>query len=967
MAETIVFSIIDKLKPLVNEEAKLLRGVHGEVADIKYELESIQSFLKDADARAAAEEDMSEGVKTWVKQLTEVAFRIDVAIDQYLLQVAQHGPHRHGFTGFVHKTTHSLKTLIPRHKIASEIQEIKASVQKIKARSERYGFQSTGQGSSSAARNVRWQDPRMASLFLEDVDVVGIESPKDELIGWLIEGHSYRTVVSVVGMGGLGKTTLAKKVYDHHMMKENFDCHAWISVSQSYNMMDLVRSMVKQFCEARKEFPPEGIDLADKTSLISKAREYLQEKRYVVVFDDVWEIDFWGEIEHALPDNAKGPRILITTRKLDVANFCKKSSHVKVHNLQPLLPNKAWELFCKRAFQFELGGHCPPMLEKSSHEILEKCEGLPLAIVAIGGLLSTKDKTLSEWQKLHDSLGFELGINPHLAGFSKILSLSFEDLPYNLKSCFLYLGMYPEDYSISCVRLIRQWIAEGFVKAKEGKTFEEVAQEYLTELIHRSLVQVSKVNFDGKVRQCRLHDLFREIVLQKMKDLSFCHVLSKQESNFEGLTRRMSVDGVSYSVLKGFGDAHIHSLLLFNLDELPKSFTSNFFVDFKLLKIMDFEDAPLDCIPEDVGCLFHLRYLSFRNTEVKMLPKSIGKLQNLETLDLKQSLVYDIPVEINKLRKLRHFIAYHRNYQITFSLAQEKGVKIPKGVGSLMDLQKLYHVELNHEGVDFVKELGQLSQLRKLGVKNLSKETMSSLCISIERMSHLQSLDITSISEDEIIDLQTISSPPQCLQRIYLKACLEKLPGWIPRLQNLARLRIFWSRLNEDPLKGLQNLPNLLELDISQQAYRGEQLHFRTGGFPKLRKLTLRYLDELNSLIIEEGTLPLLENLEFGPSPKLKEVPFGIHHLRNLKRLRFYDMSKEFEDSLNYEVGPSYWIVEHIPAIFLSYKVGTQHGSYDTRRVRSKHLERSRTQIINQNDDHNTNDSSDIGASIEKG
>ncbi|KAK4575570.1 hypothetical protein RGQ29_026504 [Quercus rubra] len=967
MAETIVFSIIDKLKPLVNEEAKLLRGVHGEVADIKYELESIQSFLKDANARAAAEEDMSEGVKTWVKQLTEVAFRIDVAIDQYLLQVAQHGPHRHGFTGFVHKTTHSLKTLIPRHKIASEIQEIKASVQKIKARSERYGFQSTGQGSSSAARNVRWQDPRMASLFLEDVDVVGIESPKDELIGWLIKGHSYRTVVSVVGMGGLGKTTLAKKVYDHHMMKENFDCHAWISVSQSYNMMDLVRSMVKQFCEARKEFPPEGIDLADKTSLISKAREYLQEKRYVVVFDDVWEIDFWGEIEHALPDNAKGPRILITTRKLDVANFCKKSSHVKVHNLQPLLPNKAWELFCKRAFQFELGGHCPPMLEKSSHEILEKCEGLLLAIVAIGGLLSTKDKTLSEWQKLHDSLGFELGINPHLAGFSKILSLSFEDLPYNLKSCFLYLGMYPEDYSISCVRLIRQWIAEGFVKAKEGKTFEEVAQEYLTELIHRSLVQVSKVNFDGKVRQCRLHDLFREIVLQKMKDLSFCHVLSKQESNFEGLTRRMSVDGVSYSVLKGFEDAHIHSLLLFNLDELPKSFTSNFFVDFKLLKIMDFEDAPLDCIPEDVGCLFHLRYLSFRNTEVKMLPKSIGKLQNLETLDLKQSLVYDIPVEINKLRKLRHFIAYHRNYQITFSLAQEKGVKIPKGVGSLMDLQKLYHVELNHEGVDFVKELGQLSQLRKLGVKNLSKETMSSLCISIERMSHLQSLDITSISEDEIIDLQTISSPPQCLQRIYLKACLEKLPGWIPRLQNLARLRIFWSRLNEDPLKGLQNLPNLLELDISQQAYRGEQLHFRTGGFPKLRKLTLRYLDELNSLIIEEGALPLLENLEFGPSPKLKEVPFGIHHLRNLKRLRFYDMSKEFEDSLNYEVGPCYWIVEHIPAIFLSYKVGTQHGSYDTRRVRSKHLERSRTQIINQNDDHNTNDSSDIGASIEKG
>ncbi|XP_023894334.1 disease resistance protein RPM1-like [Quercus suber] len=431
MAETAVSSLIDRLLHLLTQEAKLLRGINGEVADIKEELESIQSFLKDADARAAAEEDPSEGVKTWVKQVREVAFKIDVAIDQYLLRVALHDTHRRGFCGFFQKTTHLLKSLKPCHKMATRIQEIKASVQKIKARSERYGFQSTGQGSSSGARNVRWQDLRMASLFLEDVDVVGIESPKDELIGWLIKGHSQRIVVLVVGMERLGKTTL--------------DCHAWISVSQSYNMMGLVRSMVKQFCEARKEFHPEGIDLADKTSLISKAREYLQEKRYVVVFDDVREIDFWGEIEHALPDNTRGPRILITTRKLDVANFCKISSHVKVHNLQPLLPNKAWELFCKRAFQFELGGHCPPMLEKLSHDILEKCEGLLLAIVAIGGLLSTKDKTLSEWQKLHDSLGFELGINPHLASVSKILSLSFEDLPYNLKSCFLYLGMYPED------------------------------------------------------------------------------------------------------------------------------------------------------------------------------------------------------------------------------------------------------------------------------------------------------------------------------------------------------------------------------------------------------------------------------------------------------------------------------------------------------------------------------------------
>uniref|UniRef100_A0A2N9FHG7 Uncharacterized protein n=1 Tax=Fagus sylvatica TaxID=28930 RepID=A0A2N9FHG7_FAGSY len=909
MAETTISSLIDKLIPLLTEEAKLLRGIRGEVAVIEKELKSLQFFLKDADARAAAEEDTS-GVKTWVEELREVAFRIDVAIDEYLLHVVQH--HRRGsFIGFLQKITHLLKSLKPRHKIATEIQEIKALMQEINERSKRYGFESTDhQGSSSAARNITWHDPRMASLFLDDIDIVGIETSRDELLGTLVGGSSHRTVISVVGMGGQGKTTLAKKVYDHQM--------------------------------ARKEFPPEGIDSTDKMLVINKAREYLREKRYVVVFDDVWEIGFWGEIEHALLDNEKGGRVMITTRKWEVANFCKKSSLVHVHELHPLLPNDAWELFCKRAFQFDYGGHCPPELEKLSHYIVEKCEGLPLAIVAIGGLLSTKDKTIFEWKNLYDSLGFELGRNPHLAGVNKILSLSYEDLPYNLRSCFLYLGMYPEDYSINCVRLIRQWIAEGFVKEIKNKTLEEVAREYLNELIHRSLVQVSEVDFDGRVRICRLHDLFREIVLQKMEDLSFCHVLSKEESSFEGRTRRLSTDGVSYNALKGFEDKHIHSLLLFDLDELPKSFMITFFANFKLLKVMDFEDAPLDHIPEDVGSLFHLRYLSLRNTRVEMLPKSIGKLQNLETLDLKQSLVSDIPVEIKKLHKLRHLIAYYCDYKEDYSLSWQKGIKIQKGIGCLKDLQKLYHVELNHGGVDLIKELGKLRQLRKLGVKNLTKETMRALCASIGKMNHLESLDVSSFSEDEIIDLQSISSPPQCLQRLYLQCCLEKLPEWIPQLQHLVRIRIFWSKLSDDPLKAFQNLPNLLDLSISNEAYIGEQLHFQKGGFPKLKCLSLKDLNGLYSLTIDEGASPLLESLVIGPSPQLKEVPSGIQHLRNLKDLRFFDMPKEFEESLDPEQGSSFWIVEHVPIIYLRHKIGT--GYYDYEWIRILHSKQ-----INQN------------------
>ena len=167
-------------------------------------------------------------------------------------------------------------------------------------------------------------------------------------------------------------------------------------------------------------------------------------------------------IEHALLDNNKDGRIVITTRNLEVSNFCKTSSDVHVHELQPLPSEKAWKLFCKRAFHFPFGGSCPPELEYYSGKIVERCKGLPLAIVAIAGLLSTKEKTVNEWRKLHNNLSSELESNPHLTSISRILSLSYNDLPYSLKNFYLYFGMYPEDYSIKSSRLIRQWVSEGF-------------------------------------------------------------------------------------------------------------------------------------------------------------------------------------------------------------------------------------------------------------------------------------------------------------------------------------------------------------------------------------------------------------------------------------------------------------------------------------------------------------------------
>ena len=164
----------------------------------------------------------------------------------------------------------------------------------------------------------------------------------------------------------------------------------------------------------------------------------------------------------------------------------------------------ALELFCKKAFQRE-GGQCPPNFVEFSHGIVKRRGGLPLVIVVIAGLFSTKAKVISKWSKVLDSLSSEFETNLRLRSIIRILSFNYHDLPYNLKACFLYFRMFPEDYAIDCGRLTRLWIAEGFVKEKKGLTSEDVAQDNLNQLILKSLVQVDEEDFIGRIRLCRVH------------------------------------------------------------------------------------------------------------------------------------------------------------------------------------------------------------------------------------------------------------------------------------------------------------------------------------------------------------------------------------------------------------------------------------------------------------------------------
>ena len=339
------------------------------------------------------------------------------------------------------------------------------------------------------------------------------------------------------------------------------------------------------------------------------------------------------------------------------------------------------------------------------------------------------------------------------------------------------------------------------------------------------------------------------------------------------------------------------------------------------MKIMDCEGAPIDYIPKEVGNLFHLRYLSLRDTKVKMLPKTIGKLHNLATLDLKRSFVSELPAEINGLRKLRYVVAFIENTDQIFGINHRQAVKIHSGIGCLQALQKLIKVEASSAAL--IAELGSLVLLRKLEIFKLKRENGIILCIVLKEMSHLQSLDICASSEDEVLELQSLSSPPPFLRRLSFSGRLEKLHEWIPKLKSTTRICLIWSRLMDDPLKVLQAMPILMDLCL-YDGYMGEQLHFERGGFQKLKKLGLRSLRGLIRLMIDEGALPLLDQLEIGPCIDSFLV-IGIHHLKSLKNLEFYEMPTEFVLSLQPNEGADFGKVKHIPSVTFWYRT---HGSY---------------------------------------
>ncbi|AES70527.1 putative P-loop containing nucleoside triphosphate hydrolase, leucine-rich repeat domain, L [Medicago truncatula] len=908
----------DHLLPLLKVAFNMIRGVPKEIADLKDELESMEDFISNEDRFADEEEDKkrSDAIKARMKKLIEASFDIEDVIDDYIFHEEQQAPD----PGCAAGATNCVKTMAHRLQIAYTIQNIKSRMSEIKDTSEKdqaFRLQSSSdKASSSSAPNINnslFQNLRQAPFHMNEADVVGFEEPKRILFNWLVRGRVERAVVSIVGMGGQGKTTLAKKVFENIKVLKQFDCHVWITVSQSYSKEKLLRDILLEIYKQQGKDPPQSIYEMNGEPLIDEVIKQLQQKRYFVVFDDVWNLNIWNDIEFAMIDNLNGSKVLITTRKMNVANSFKRSSFVEVHELQGLTEEKSLELFNKKAFH-NLSGCCPQNLIDISSKIVKKCKGLPLAIVVTGGLLSCKDRNPTEWYKFSENINADQSNEYSI--IRKILGFSYHDLPYYLKSCFLYFGLYPEDYIVRSKTLTRQWIAEGFVKEERGRTLEDIAKGYLIELVNRSLVHVVSISIDGRVKSCRVHDLVHAMILEKYEDLSFCkNITEDNQFSLTRVTRRLSMATSSYNLMEGIESSHVRSLLVLEPNTLPKSFVRAIPAKYRRLKVLALSSKQLE-IPHDLGSLNHLKFFGFRviGEKYSELPKSIGMLVNLETLDLRSTEFENrnMPKEVCKLRKLRHFLGD------SLSL-----IHLKDGIGGMTSLQTLSKVKLDdgedendNRVVELIIELGKLTQLRELGLVVVSGKYMSAISSSINKMHELERLHIFGIKLDIFIDLD-LNSPPPRLERVKLFGYSNKFPEWISKLQNLVKLDL--PRLKEvnDAMKLLQSMPNLLSLHISgvpDYEDKLERLHFEDGWFMNLKELYLRDFCSLSNILIDEGALGSLKKLTLWYIPLLMTLPTGIQHLK-LDVLSLVDMKRKLVRSIDPDEGEKHLIFKQVPSI----------------------------------------------------
>uniref|UniRef100_A0ACD5TW10 Uncharacterized protein n=1 Tax=Avena sativa TaxID=4498 RepID=A0ACD5TW10_AVESA len=866
-------SLLPKLEKLV--QYKLHGSVKEEAAQLLRELTSMHAGLGSA-ARA----------RSWANDCRELSYHIEDTVDAFLADSERPAACPDSCLGFL------ASLLNPRRPcIGSAIKDFKRQALNLADRAD---------GLVPAATSVGPLVP--LPLPEEAEELVGIGRGRDILIKSLTDGpgatKQQMKIVSVVGSGGMGKTALANLVY--RQLKPQFDYCVFVSVSSMPDMEEIFDQMLRQLNNNVENYcNKEGKD---------RIREFLQNKRYLIIVDDLWKEEHWNIILGSLPANDCGSRVIVTTRVNDIAKICCSGHEELIFQIKHLHYLNSKRLFLQRCFGSEVS--FPHALIVEVDKILKICDGVPSAIISIALLLNSKIATRkpwhdvvcafrSAWNEMTNSLQSAQKHIPGLEDLMKSLSLSYKNLPSTSKTCLLCIATTAKYQRIKRGDAVRKWMAEGFISQVGGRSREEVADQCFDDLVSSNVIRCVELGtFHGKkiyeVNYLMLYVLrliSREenfIAFLSNLDISetpavrpvFLSIRSCRSDSSNGTEKLDLSHARSVTMIcsaKVFPFKHLGYLRVLDVDGCDGLDNTDVqdICRMILLKHLSLKQAPqVTRLPPQIGNLWHLETLDIRMTQISDLPPQIGKLQNLETLDVRLTRVKELPKELVQLPKLAHLL-----------FGQIGGVKLPAGNDHFKSVKVLGAIDSRECSASALKEIRGLTGVTEAEVMLYDEPADTpkndNLLSCIGKCSSLQSLIIHG-GFSTSADLPASPNFP-LLEKLTVVERFDKVPTWIAHLGRLKNLEIRLLDQKPNDLKILGGLPSLTSLAIDLFANPGKQIAI-TSGFASLEFFAFDC--HAPWVAFEQGAMPSVRHIELTLySGTAGKTPSGIIYLESLREV----------------------------------------------------------------------------------
>ncbi|KAL2532942.1 Disease resistance RPP8-like protein 3 [Abeliophyllum distichum] len=808
---SLVHSTLEYLNDLMNNKDERIFDLKDQIRTIHQELMFLQSFLTD-------EEEEYPELEEFFIRIGDIAYEVEYIINSF----------------------------VPVWYLTLRIPQVMEKIQLVSTqfREKKKMYDAGLQKNAEFLRQqVSLQAPRP---HIGDGKIIGLEDVQIEIKDKLFEGTSTLQIISISGMHGLGKTTLAKNIYDDFLIRSYFHICGWCVVSPSYHKR---RNMLIDILTSISDIGRDIILNMEVELLAEQIYKSLKGRRYIIFMDDIWDVKEWYDIERIFPDDRCGSRILLTSQIADVGMTA--SSRIFNYPLRFLTPDECWELLQFKVFDNE---QCPPVLVDVAKKIARNCGGLPSTVVFIASVLKKLEKEKSLWMDVAENITSYISKDTN--DYMNMLELSYNHLPMHLKPCFLYFGAFEKDKEIPVQKLIMLWFVEGFTMSNE-----DVANEYLLDLINWRMVQVAKRTSEGGIKACSVQGAMHDMCLRVAEKDNFMKVMKDQLSIYEEHYRLSIQSRSTPSYSRPFG-LHVRSLLGHLPD--PSAFI---FSSLKLLKVLDLSTTDMNLYNlTGSEVLAILRFLS-----VSSIPLSIESFENLEFLFVDNKEVVEIPAIFLNMVKLRH-VHFSGGAQFSESLR----IQATKSENFQMNnIQNLSSIFINDENDE--KTLRFLPCLRTLKCRITVFWDSSESCYRYPAFGFLDRLESLSVSF-----LPSYVSDDIIHEVINLHRNLRKL--------TLRNIDLSWKQMYI-----IGTLPNLQVLKLRDDTIEGKKWDTREDEF-----LQLRYL-ELDVVQIEQWNaschhFPRLERLVLRSCQNF-EIPFSLGDILTLEKIEVHGCAKSVEHS----------------------------------------------------------------------